>query len=426
MWKRLIWWWKIIKQYLANCGIHGVRYLVDDQFSYIERFFWLIFCVLCWYGCVQMITDVLRNYIKYPVAVTTETMYVNWQTPFPAIAFCISSTKTIKNKYSKRNPGTFTNFTNPKAIQATAEEFLSAYEEMRVPCTEFLADCTWNNVKFNCCTEFQELQKTGVGYCIVMNTFHVIRNGKPSVQLFVNRTVKYGDLIVDIHINLNTKKYVPSTFTVLLLNNLDLPLITNFEKNVIHIKPGKTTNVGFTMEDTFNEEGVKHIAVEHRNCRFPQETQPNNLFNIYSSDSCYLEVMIERMIKFCGCVNFYYFIPSGARVCNGTEMLCLIANKANIMSQEVKDERCLPDCEGTALTINRMEPYEYESPDTSYSRLHFTLLSHPTMRYRRYVVNDLLDVIVAVGSAAGLFMGASILSIFEIPYWLFIRRDKIV
>lgn len=33
---------------------------------------------------------------------------------------------------------------------------------------------------------------------------------------------------------------------------------------------------------------------------------------------------------------------------------------------------------------------------------------------------------VSVGSAIGLFMGASILSIFEIPYWLFIRRDKII
>lgn len=42
---------------------------------------------------------------------------------------------------------------------------------------------------------------------------------------------------------------------------------------------------------------------------------------------------------------------------------------------------------------NHLEPSEYDSPSRMYGRLHFTLLSHPTMRYRRYVVNDFLDVI---------------------------------
>ncbi|XP_076674945.1 pickpocket 13 isoform X4 [Andrena cerasifolii] len=312
MWKQPIRWWKIIKQYLSNCNIHGVRYLVDDRLSYPERFFWLLSCALCWYGCAKMIRDVLRNYINYPVAVTTETLFVDWETPFPAIAFCISTTRAIKTKYFKRNPGMFTNYTNPLLLQATAEELLSAYEEVHV------------------------------------------------------------------------------------LNNLQLPMLTNVEMDEIHIKGGKTTHIGFTMDDTFNEDGVKTVAVRHRSCRFPHETLPNNMFNIYSSDSCYIELIIERMIKFCGCVNFYYFVPNEARVCNGTEMVCIIANKANITSQSVKDERCLPDCEGTAIVLNRMEPYEYDSPGSSYSRLQFALLSHPTMRYRRYVVNDLLDVVVII------------------------------
>ncbi|XP_076674943.1 pickpocket 13 isoform X2 [Andrena cerasifolii] len=425
MWKQPIRWWKIIKQYLSNCNIHGVRYLVDDRLSYPERFFWLLSCALCWYGCAKMIRDVLRNYINYPVAVTTETLFVDWETPFPAIAFCISTTRAIKTKYFKRNPGMFTNYTNPLLLQATAEELLSAYEEIRVPCTEMLADCAWNNARFNCCSEFQELRRTGIGYCIATNTFHLSKNRKSGVELFVNRTVKYGDLIVDVHVNSKTKKHFLTAFSVHVLNNLQLPMLTNVEMDEIHIKGGKTTHIGFTMDDTFNEDGVKTVAVRHRSCRFPHETLPNNMFNIYSSDSCYIELIIERMIKFCGCVNFYYFVPNEARVCNGTEMVCIIANKANITSQSVKDERCLPDCEGTAIVLNRMEPYEYDSPGSSYSRLQFALLSHPTMRYRRYVVNDLLDVVVSVGSALGLFMGVSILSIFEIPYWLFIRRDKI-
>lgn len=44
------------------------------------------------------------------------------------------------------------------------------------------------------------------------------------------------------------------------------------------------------MEDTFNEDGVKKIAIEHRGCRFPNEKRAYNLFDIYSRDSCYVEV----------------------------------------------------------------------------------------------------------------------------------------
>lgn len=48
---------------------------------------------------------------------------------------------------------------------------------------------------------------------------------------------------------------------------------------------------------------------------------------------------------------------------------------------------------GILYCRNRLEPSEYDTPSQMYARLHFTLLSHPTVRYRRYVVNDLLDVI---------------------------------
>lgn len=47
-----------------------------------------------------------------------------------------------------------------------------------------------------------------------MNTFH-LNNNEPSVRFFVNRTVKYGDMIIDI--NLVTKK-AKSLATVLMVS----------------------------------------------------------------------------------------------------------------------------------------------------------------------------------------------------------------
>ncbi|XP_076755128.1 pickpocket 13 [Xylocopa sonorina] len=423
--RTLIWWWKIIKQYLRNCSIHGVKYLVDDQLSCTERLFWLIFCILSWVGCARMIVMVLKNFTSYPVALIAETFYTDWQTPFPAVAFCISSNTNIK-KYFKGNPGLFTNYSSPKFLRTSPKDLQLAYDVMRIPCPEILGRCTWNNVEFNCCTEFQELRKTGVGYCIAMNTVHLKKDGKSIVHYFVNRTVMYGDLIIDIRADGAMRRYLFTEFTVHVFNNLQLPMFENLEQSDIRIKRGRTTRVDFTMVDTFNDANVRMIPIAYRKCRFFDEVRENNLFDAYSSQSCFLELVIERMIQFCGCVHFYYFVPRGARVCNATETQCIIANKMNITMHSIKDELCLTNCDGTKLSVNSLEPYEYDAPDDTYARVHFTLLSHPVMRYRRYVVTDRLDIIVSVGSAIGLFIGASILSIFEIPYWLFVRRDKIM
>lgn len=68
-------------------------------YDLIYRLFWLIFCVLCWWGCTNMIKDVLINYVQYPIALTAETTYVDWQIPFPAVAFCITSAPTLKRYF---------------------------------------------------------------------------------------------------------------------------------------------------------------------------------------------------------------------------------------------------------------------------------------------------------------------------------------
>lgn len=69
-------------------------------------------------------------------------------------------------------------------------------------------------MKFDCCAEFQEIRKTGVGYCLAINTFHLKKFDKSSVHFFVNRTVKYGDLIIDISVDARMKQHLYNGFTV--------------------------------------------------------------------------------------------------------------------------------------------------------------------------------------------------------------------
>ncbi|XP_066602577.1 sodium channel protein Nach isoform X2 [Prorops nasuta] len=406
--------WKVLKQYLANCNIHGVKYLVGAEYTIAEKIFWLIACIVSYWGCSVMIISVLEQYVTDPVAVTAETSYLNWKTPFPSLALCyqpklkgreyatelVERDKQQENFWSKIFFIHSFGFTSAPSL-ITAEELLKIYETMIIPCPDIFASCSWNGKPFDCCKEFKSY-KTGLGYCLGINSYHTKNPDESDLKFYVNRTIKYGTMIIDLVKN-EARQRVLSMF---IMNNLNLPLLTSSEERSLTSKTG--INAEFTLRNIYNEKGVKGVPMKRRNCRFPFEVTENSLFPIYSSDSCALEVYINRMINLCGCVSFFYPAYPNARICNMTETECLFHKKETIISTNNLKKICYPDCEGTDIKLIRLR-----------------LMSHPTVRYYRYVVMTELDLVVAVGSAMGLFMGASILSLCEIPYWLFIRRDRI-
>lgn len=57
------------------------------------------------------------------------------------------------------------------------------------------------------------------------------------------------------------------------------------------------------------------------------------------------------MIKYCGCVSFYYPAPAGARTCNLTELQCLSENKKDILSLTTIKEKCYSLCEENIINV---------------------------------------------------------------------------
>ncbi|KAK2582529.1 hypothetical protein KPH14_004823 [Odynerus spinipes] len=428
MWRHIIWCWKVLKQYLSNCSIHGVKYLVSANTLHIERCFWLLSCALSWWGCALVIRDSIDDYLEYPIDVSAETSYIKWEVPFPSVAICIKFSSDLKNKYNFKQPPSTLEFSASSATKkrnVSAEELLQAYQTLQISCTDFMGNCSWNDVQFNCCDEFKPLHKTGVGYCYAINSRHIKPHRDSNIKFWINRTVEAGNLVIDLIANQNTNSYIPRFITAYVLDNLQLPiLITPAERIITMVRKGHVTQVELVLLPIYNERGVQNFPVRLRNCRFSHETDKDSMFDLYSDDSCTMEGFMREMVKYCGCVSFYYPTPAGARTCNLTELHCLSENKKNIMSQASTTLRCYPLCEKNAMYINVNKPLQMDDIDDEVIRMHFMLLSRPRVRYRRYVVHSLVDVVVAVGSALGLFMGASILSFFEIPYWLFYRRDR--
>lgn len=180
---------------------------------------------------------------------------------------------------------------------------------------------------------------------------------------------------------------------------------------------------------------------------------------------------MRNMLDNCGCVSHLYPRKDNVKVCDYEGLSCLTKIPSVIFS--TANTTCLAHCEEIDFEF-------YARTEKSGRRgvISVHLMPGPTLRYRRYVVHSKLDVVgkvsrsrlqlgitvefhvltwstcfhashiniasrgalgipssdvclfyvfsldftaVTVGGAIGLFVGASILSIVEIPYWLIIR-----
>ncbi|XP_059609973.1 pickpocket protein 19-like [Phlebotomus argentipes] len=148
----------------------------------------------------------------------------------------------------------------------------------------------------------------------------------------------------------------------------------------------------------------------------------------YHLENCIAECRQRYMVQYCNCsVDFMY--PTGSYpICNATGIRCIAEFAAqlrhdfvgkhdnNSKSYAALCASCLPECHAVTYTITaRSNALPVENGDLVTLDIHF---QYATMvKYRTYVVYEFLDLIVAFGGIAGLFLGSSLLSIVEILYY---------
>lgn len=90
------------------------------------------------------------------------------------------------------------------------------------------------------------------------------------------------------------------------LDNLQLPNIaTSTEYVVKSIRKGHSTRTEFLMIPIYNEQFVQYFSIKQRNCRFTHEADKDSMFQIYSRDSCAIEVKLLMNIIY---IYIYFFI----------------------------------------------------------------------------------------------------------------------
>ncbi|KAJ8971224.1 hypothetical protein NQ317_008813, partial [Molorchus minor] len=76
-------------------------------------------------------------------------------------------------------------------------------------------------------------------------------------------------------------------------------------------------------------------------------------------------------------------------------------------------------------SMNTLRPPVRNGDDkTPQSEIYIKMQSLPTSRFKRIVVRTTMDLVVSIGGIAGLFIGASILSIVETVYLIVLRKSE--
>ncbi|XP_043275011.1 pickpocket protein 28-like [Venturia canescens] len=167
---------------------------------------------------------------------------------------------------------------------------------------------------------------------------------------------------------------------------------------------------------------VKSLSIYQRKCKNLGEDRLK-LFPVYTQRMCSQECKFDRMLKRCGCYPHFARPLPGIPICTARQLRCLGENHDEFIQvylTAAKTCKCLPNCD--TVTYEDIEmgsiPMKEGSPMDAVLNYH---IDFPSETIRRELLFGFLDFLTSVGGAAGLFLGASVISFVEIIYYATLR-----
>ncbi|XP_055858500.1 sodium channel protein Nach isoform X3 [Episyrphus balteatus] len=430
---------RILYEYLKNSTLHGARFIVDEDASRIEKFFWLICVLVSWFASWLLISASLEAFENNAISFVAETSYKDWETNFPAVVVCELKNMDRIQEIAEDLWGYEHDFTLEEVLSEIAffrgESYHTVHEcgenEMaencftsnfsyyaklvRSSCEKTISSCKWNGSPFDCCKYFVKLE-TELGICYAINSLQTSSPDKMS--MYSNRVTGPGSLIMDVLTEAN----------IYVLGEEEVPNLVTPKTEILTVGPYVSYLRFISKKDIQNDEQTRSTSVQQRNCRFNDE----NILNVhkyYSYSACIVQCRKDKQFRLCNCTS--HLMPNTPEwlYCNMTGLQCLneyyedlsvvIAKWSYGRKGLVCD--CLPSCSEVDISTvldSKENIYGHQNP---ISKVQISLMELPTERYKRIVVRGKLDLVVSMGGTTGLFVGASLLSFVEIFYYFTVR-----
>ncbi|XP_037301160.1 pickpocket protein 28 [Manduca sexta] len=430
------WTWKtsvnLGRDFCLRTTIHGFQHIAQPGRYWFERLLWFGLTMVAIIGAVGVTRDQWQRYNENPTVVTLEKNFRTWQYSVPAITACIENRvdpgklPLVIKKYWNVSPedGRYQYYSRFINVVANSDLLhLEGYNEFK---DDVQLDVDLHQVAVDVMPEVQiktivseDLKAqnftwtpvmTEAGACYVTNSLanYDVTIGKADSNVSHSSPIvcHYSSQVCYIMFEIInvTNFYIHSPYDV-------MDITTPASK--VYLTLSRFTDLS-VMESGCGK-GVRELSSQRRGCLYNDEPM-NKKTRVYSTNSCRYSCRSQLSIRLCGCRPFYYFYEEGP-ACSPAGMSCLAKYSQQLAS--IAGVRCV--CNPQCLDIVFRE---IAIKDTIWDQGIFATrgsgrytIQAPRSRYTREIVFHFQDLVVSFGGAAGLFLGASFISLVEIMYF---------
>ncbi|KQS52076.1 pickpocket protein 19 [Drosophila erecta] len=468
------------RSYCEKSTIHCVRYLYDSNLHNLERIIWsglLIISIALSFFFYLLLSE--RFVSQKLQTVVQDPQYPVFLVPFPAVAVCTDNRinwrklEAAKEQFLPTNPSVelLESFTVLVSRMETLRfgSYLSSLAQLEndnleavafvnltelavfltLKCEDIMVpkSCLWRSSSFDCC-EYFVLEKTEFGFCLVFNS-----DISPRSQAIKQ---KEGHNFYPRH-NAKAGQSSGLNFDLILNDSFRRPdSQTNNNVYVMIKKPHQLSNVVYSMTQntetyvtvrpdlTWTDNSTRSIPPERRNCLFADEQgdlNSNDSAQKYGKpfqlSNCLNRCHESYLIQLCNCSLPIFFL-NNKRVpeCNAVSLRCLARHNDIFSYDKRRDEdalfsatklgmtcSCLVDCYlleyYTATTTLPLSAHKLpKDPQQKLFRVDVHYQVETTPLYRTSLEFTIIDLIANLGGIFGLCLGASMVSAFELIYYL--------
>ncbi|CAB0005646.1 unnamed protein product [Nesidiocoris tenuis] len=359
--------WKYqTREFFERSTIHGLRYFSEKGKPSYQKVMWFSIISIGAVVSFIIIVPLWEKFQTSPTITSVDMNFHNWDVPFPGITLCTNT------RYSEKRSAAI--ITEPCCIDP----------QVGFRCEDFIRKCTFKGQKIPCCESFRPTF-TEHGLCYSFNTIYSEVDWPWKPRGF-NATME------KLHQLYETD------------NNWSIGLTLNIKKinsTQVKVRIQIWTGTGSSNYSDLPDANARQLSIKQRKCVFKDEIKLKTAKE-YSQWACMNECRMKLAMERCSCVPFTNFALHELQ--NGTGCFCELS------------------CDHT---VYELEKFGDTIEGQKYS-LEIGLVSWPIIRYKRKVLFGWVDLIGAIGGIAGLFLGFSLLSGFEMVYYFTLRAACMV
>ncbi|XP_074030606.1 pickpocket protein 28 [Leptinotarsa decemlineata] len=377
-----------LQEFTDYTGIHGFKYMGEQDRSVFERLWWIILFCISLYVCIDQIFKTWMKWDASPVLVSfARSPTPVWQIPFPAITIC-SETKSRQRKYNfteaykqfvmgnNMTDDELKKFSDSSLIcdnhlytrgeKYTELETIKYLMSIGPQFEDVFFTCKWTSMNESCYNMFYPML-TEDGMCFTFNMLDrselfrkkvfmegeymqhgresegwTLENGYPKdapMETFPRRALSAGS---SAGLNLVLMAWLPDLdyvckgpvqgFKILLHHPAEIPRVgTQYfraslnQEVVVSVKPDMMTT----------SPGLRDYEAHRRQCFFPTERYLA-FYRSYTQQNCQVECLTNITLARCGCVAYHMPHENTTRICGSGSQECMFEAKQELLIREVE------------------------------------------------------------------------------------------